>query len=50
MGLEISGLAVVDLEADTALHLESIQTPGKAELKSTEHFAFQWQTLRRRSQ
>lgn len=33
-GLEIGGLAVVDLHNNTAFHLESVQTPGKESLKA----------------
>lgn len=35
-GLEIGGLALIDLDSHTALHLEAIQTPGKAILKKKD--------------
>jgi hypothetical protein len=43
-GLEITGLATVDLDHNTALHLEAVQTPSVAELHRegktlTEHYA-----------
>jgi hypothetical protein len=43
-GLEIGSLAVIDLEKNTALHLEAVQTPNTTELKAqgktlTDHYA-----------
>lgn len=44
-GLEIGGFAVVDIDNNTALSLEAVQTPSVQELKSqgmslTDHYAF----------
>ena len=43
-GLEIGGLAVVDIEHNTAMSLEAVQTPGSKELKAqgltlVDHYA-----------
>ena len=41
-GLEISGIAAIDIDNNTALHLEAVQTPGKAELKELGFNLLSW--------
>ena len=41
-GLEISGIAAIDIENNTALHLEAVQTPGKKELKELGFNLLSW--------
>ncbi|MCP4177319.1 MAG: transposase [bacterium] len=41
-GLEISGIAAIDIDNNTALHLEAVQTPGKEELKEIGFNLLSW--------
>ncbi|MCP4178339.1 MAG: transposase [bacterium] len=41
-GLEISGIAAIDIDNNTALHLEAVQTPGKEELKELGFKQLSW--------
>lgn len=41
-GLEISGIAAIDIDNNTALHLEAVQTPGKKELKELGFNLLSW--------
>ena len=41
-GLEIGGIAAIDIDNNTALHLEAVQTPGKEELKKLGFNLLSW--------
>ncbi len=41
-GLEIGGIAAIDIDNNTALHLEAVQTPGKEELKELGFNLLSW--------
>ncbi len=42
LGLEIGGIAAIDIENHTAMHLEAIQTPSVSELKEQSMTLVQW--------
>ena len=42
LGLEIGGIAALDIDNHTAMHLEAIQTPSVAELKNKSMTLVQW--------
>ena len=42
LGLEIGGIAAIDIENHTAMHLEAIQTPSVPELKDKSMTLVQW--------
>ena len=42
LGLEIGGIAAIDIDNNTALHLEAVQTPGRKELNELGFNLLSW--------
>ena len=42
LGLEIGGIAAIDIDNNTAFHIEAVQTPNKEELKKEEMTLVDW--------